>query len=178
MVKLNDVGAIKSYQNSVRHDEGYLKQSKKYKVDTDIVVDAYLAMGSLMFKQVKYNFKKVKEKLEVWKQEQRSKSKPVVLDIISEFPVGTRIAKNVVKQRVQDIYKFYEIEIPVTQTTIENYFKVTPQNNDKPATFVFKYVLPEFEEYYNIFLSDIVTNTDTEPEQEETAKFVIPGNAT
>ncbi len=182
MVKLNDIGAIKSYQNSVRHDEGYLKQSKKYKVDTDIVVEAYFAMGSIMFEQVNYNFKKVKEKLEVWKQCERRKNKDVLLDIFNEIEINKPIDRDFIKAKLQEIYQFYEIthnSCKVTHETMKLYFnKIIPRNSKRPYTITLKELKPEFEKYYNIFLADIATNVNTEPEQEETAKFIIPGNVT
>ena len=56
--------------------------------------------------------------------------------------------------------------------------KVTPNNSKRPYTITLKELKPEFEKYYNIFLTNISANINTETEQEETAKFIIPGNVT
>ncbi len=147
LIQLNDNGATESVRELLRDDGKFAEQSIKYMIDIDIIVDAYLALGSPVFEQVNYNFRKIKKKLETFKQEKKRKSKEVVLDIINEFPIGSRIDKNVVKSRIQNIYENYGIDYKVTHNTISEYFKVTPQNGDKPATYIFKSVLAEFSEF-------------------------------
>lgn len=89
------------------------------------------------------------------RNEKRRFSKEVVQDVYNLFQkhIGQKIAKEECKEIVREIYKKYnilhnqkDIKAKVNQQTIGEYFKVTPQNSEKPNKWRIEHLLPQFEE--------------------------------
>ena len=89
------------------------------------------------------------------RNEKRRLSKEVVADVYNAFQeyIGKKIAKDESKRIIGEIYQKHnilhnqkEITAKVNQQTIEVYFKVTPQNREKPNAWRIEYLLPKFEE--------------------------------
>ena len=67
--------------------------------------------------------------------------------------IGQKIAKEECTEFVREIYKKHniihnqkDIKAKVNQQTIGEYFKVTPQNREKPNAWRIEYLLSQFEE--------------------------------
>lgn len=82
-------------------------------------------------------------------------SKEVVKEIVEKFQcfIGLKVAKEECQQIVGEIYKKFNIihnetgiTAKVNQQTIGEYFKVTPQNREKPNAWRIEHLLPQFEE--------------------------------
>lgn len=89
------------------------------------------------------------------RNEKRRFSKEVVQDIYNAFQkyIGQKIAKEECTEIVREIYKKHnilhnqkDINAKVNQQTIGEYFKVTPQNREKPNKWRIEHLLPQFEE--------------------------------
>lgn len=89
------------------------------------------------------------------RNEKRRFSKEVIQDIYNVFQkhIGQKIAKEECKEIVGEIYKKHnilhnqkDIKAKVSQQTIGEYFKVAPQNSEKPNKWRIEYLLPQFNE--------------------------------
>lgn len=89
------------------------------------------------------------------RNEKRRFSKEVIQDIYNVFQkhIGQKIAKEESKEIVGEIYKKHnilhnqkDIKAKVSQQTIGEYFKVAPQNSEKPNKWRIEYLLPQFNE--------------------------------
>jgi hypothetical protein len=136
--KQPDKGAIESIRELIREDVGYAQLSKRNTFDSDIVIDAYLALGSTVFELTNCSFKKIQKKLATHETNEKRKSPEVVAEILSQFQLGERIEKNLIKKKLQDIYSKYGITQRITHDTIKDYYVASPQNKDRPATYILK----------------------------------------
>lgn len=102
----------------------------------------------------KIDIKKILEKvIKDRKNENKRFSLEVLKDISSFFTpcIGQKIAKEETTKVFEDIYKKHgilhnqtDITAKVNQSTIEEYYKVTPQNKEKPNKWLIKYMLPQY----------------------------------
>ena len=102
----------------------------------------------------KIDIKKILEKrVKDQKNENKRFSLEVLKDISSFFTpyIGQKIAKEETAKVFEDIYKKHgilhnqtDITAKVNQSTIEEYYKVTPQNKEKPNKWLIKYILPQY----------------------------------
>ncbi len=99
--------------------------------------------------------KEIEKILADCRNEKRRLSKEVVTDIYNAFQeyIGKKIAKDESKRIIEEIYQKHnilhnqkEITAKVNQQTIEVYFKVIPQNREKPNAWRIEYLLPQFNE--------------------------------
>lgn len=105
---------------------------------TDLIFDAVEKLGTEEIENCKYSMSAIEKKLTDHSSELTRFSAEVIEEIFDEFVVGNKIGQKYFTERLSLIYKRYGITTKLNSSLVDDYFKVTRHNGDKPATFMLK----------------------------------------
>lgn len=103
--------------------------------EADEVIRAYLKLGFDFIVSTDFSFTKIKKRLAEFESDEKRFCAAILLEILDSFELQVKQDKNIFKKELQEIYSRYGIIQKVTQTTIMDYFEVSPDNSVKPAAY-------------------------------------------
>lgn len=103
--------------------------------EADEVIRAYLKLGFDFIVSTDYSLSKIMKKLVEFESNEKRFCANIILEIMGAFDLQEKQDKNIFKKKLQEIYSRYGIIQKVTQTTITDYFEVSPDNSVKPAAY-------------------------------------------